>query len=126
LGQLESKLLKKIFLIFFRGYIYEDTDCSHYMKEYNAPLSKKFRSDKCKNLFNHITKNYSTLAFCKKWLVEDGQESHALALKQLCDSGHVNPYPPLSDNIGSYVAQFEHTIMLKPTAKEIISRGDDY
>ena len=96
------------------------------MAEYNAPVSPKFRSDKCKQLYGHIKRNYSTLAFCRKWLEEDGQTGHALALKQLCDSGHVNAYPPLSDNLGSYVAQFEHTIMLKPTAKEVISRGDDY
>ena len=38
----------------------------------------------------------------------------------------VNPYPPLSDIEGSYVAQFEHTFMLKPTCKEIFSVGDDY
>jgi hypothetical protein len=27
---------------------------------------------------------------------------------------------------GSYVSQFEHTILLRPTCKEVISRGDDY
>ena len=96
------------------------------MMEYNAPLSTKFRSERCKTLFNHINKNYKTLAFCRKWLEEDGMTNHALALKQLCDSGHINPYPPLSDNPGCYVAQFEHTIMLKPSAKEVLSRGDDY
>ena len=26
----------------------------------------------------------------------------------------------------SYVAQFEHTLALKPTGKEVFSRGDDY
>ena len=36
------------------------------------------------------------------------------------------PYPPLCDVKGSYVSQFEHTILLRPTCKEVISRGDDY
>ncbi len=27
---------------------------------------------------------------------------------------------------GSYTAQFEHTILLRPTCKEVISRGPDY
>jgi methionyl aminopeptidase len=38
----------------------------------------------------------------------------------------VNPYPPLCDSKGSYVAQYEHTIYLHPTRKEVLSRGDDY
>jgi methionine aminopeptidase len=40
--------------------------------------------------------------------------------------GVVDPYPPLCDSRGSYVAQYEHTIYLHPTRKEVISRGDDY
>ena len=96
------------------------------MKEYKAPVSTKFRSEKAKALFNHINKQQSTLAFCRKWLEEDGHTNHALALRQLVDSGHVNTYPPLTDNPGCYVAQFEHTVLMKPTCKEVMSRGDDY
>ena len=47
-------------------------------------------------------------------------------MNALCDAGLVNKYPPLCDVTGSYVAQFEHTIILKPTSKEVLSRGDDY
>jgi len=36
------------------------------------------------------------------------------------------PYPPLVDIKGSYVSQFEHTILLRPTQKEILSRGPDF
>ncbi|XWS30958.1 hypothetical protein CRYUN_Cryun23aG0035800 [Craigia yunnanensis] len=45
-----------------------------------------------------------------------------MALKNLCDAGIVQPYPPLCDVKGSYVSQFEHTILLRPTCKEVISR----
>lgn len=48
------------------------------------------------------------------------------ALKQLCDSGLVNAYPPLCDVRGSYVAQYEHTILMRPTCVEVLSRGDDF
>lgn len=48
------------------------------------------------------------------------------ALKHLCDTGLVNAYPPLCDVRGSYVAQYEHTILLRPTCKEVLSRGDDF
>jgi methionyl aminopeptidase len=49
-----------------------------------------------------------------------------MALKSLVTAGLVDPYPPLVDVTGSYVAQFEHTILLRPTCKEVLSRGDDY
>lgn len=51
---------------------------------------------------------------------------HVVALKHLVDCGLINDYPPLVDNIGSHVAQFEHTIYLRPSCKEVLSRGDDY
>ena len=49
-----------------------------------------------------------------------------MALKQLCDAGVVDAYPPLVDAKGSYVAQYEHTIYLHPTRKEVLSRGEDF
>uniref|UniRef100_A0A3Q3W048 Methionine aminopeptidase 2 n=1 Tax=Mola mola TaxID=94237 RepID=A0A3Q3W048_MOLML len=51
---------------------------------------------------------------------------YLMALKNLCDLGIVDPYPPLCDTKGCYTAQFEHTILLRPTCKEVVSRGDDY
>jgi methionyl aminopeptidase len=38
----------------------------------------------------------------------------------------VQEYPPLADVRGSFVAQYEHTILLRPTCKEIVSKGDDW
>lgn len=49
-----------------------------------------------------------------------------MALKDLCDKGIVTPYPPLCDVKGCYTAQWEHTILLRPTCKEVVSRGEDY
>jgi methionyl aminopeptidase len=96
------------------------------MMDYNIPQNIKIKNDKARNLFNYIKKTYSTLAFCRKWLDQEGQTNHSLALKNLVDQGIINPYPPLSDVPGCYVAQFEHTFLLRPTCKEILSRGDDY
>jgi methionyl aminopeptidase len=96
------------------------------MREFYAFTNTKIKNDRARALFNHINKNYSSLAFCRKWLDEDGFTNHLLPLKYLVDNGIVNPYPPLVDVPGSYVAQFEHTFLLRPTCKEILSRGDDY
>ena len=58
--------------------------------------------------------------------IKGQQEKYLGALKNLCDNGIVQPYPPLCDEKGSYVAQYEHTILLRPTCKEVLSRGMDY
>eukprot|EP01095_Lingulamoeba_sp_RSL-Kostka_P016213 TRINITY_DN784_c0_g1_i1.p1 TRINITY_DN784_c0_g1~~TRINITY_DN784_c0_g1_i1.p1 ORF type:complete len:499 (-),score=213.97 TRINITY_DN784_c0_g1_i1:268-1764(-) len=108
-----------------KGFVNEDMACSHYMKNFDAP-HVPLRTKKTKELYNFINKNFDTLAFCRRWLDDGGQTRHILSLKQLCDSGLVNAYPPLCDIKGSYVAQYEHTIVLRPTCKEIISKGDDY
>ena len=51
---------------------------------------------------------------------------YLLALRNLCDVGIVQAYPPLVDIKGCYTAQYEHTILLRPTCKEVLSKGDDY
>lgn len=84
------------------------------------------RLAKSKQLLGIINQHFSTLAFCRRWLDRLGQSKYLMALKDLCDKGIVDPYPPLCDIKGCYTAQFEHTILLRPTCKEVISRGDDY
>lgn len=84
------------------------------------------RNPKAKALLSLIDQNYGTLAFCRKWIDETGFEKHLIPLKNLVDAGIINPYPALSDIPGSYVAQYEHTILMRPTCKEVLTRGDDY
>jgi len=108
-----------------KGVVHEDMACSHYMKNFDAPY-RQLRSRKSKQLLSHIDKNFGTLAFCRRWLEDQGQKGYLMALKELCDNDIVRKYPPLCDRPGSYTAQFEHTILLRPTCKEVVSRGDDY
>eukprot|EP00898_Chlorokybus_atmophyticus_P006925 jgi/Chlat1/7233/Chrsp57S06864 len=108
-----------------RGYIREDLECSHYMKNFDVghvPL----RLPRAKQLLATIDKHFGTLAFCRRYLDRIGETKYLLALKNLCDMGIVQACPPLVDQKGSYVAQFEHTIYLRPSRKEVLSRGDDY
>eukprot|EP00010_Vexillifera_abyssalis_P009136 CAMPEP_0201546700 /NCGR_PEP_ID=MMETSP0173_2-20130828/3015_1 /ASSEMBLY_ACC=CAM_ASM_000268 /TAXON_ID=218659 /ORGANISM="Vexillifera sp., Strain DIVA3 564/2" /LENGTH=394 /DNA_ID=CAMNT_0047955449 /DNA_START=38 /DNA_END=1222 /DNA_ORIENTATION=- len=108
-----------------KGFVHEDGECSHYMKRFEAG-NIPIRNNKAKQLFNHINKNFGTLAFCRRWLERNGQTRYILALKNLCETGLVDAYPPLCDRKGCYTAQYEHTLVLKPTCKEILSRGPDY
>lgn len=120
-----------------RGYVVEDMECSHYMKNFNAP-QVPLRMPKSKRLLSHINKTFGNLAFCRRWLErQDGgsatvngykgkQKKYISALKDLCDVGIVQAYPPLCESKGSYVAQYEHTLLLRPTCKEVLSRGLDF
>jgi methionyl aminopeptidase len=108
-----------------RGVVHDDMDCSHYMKNFESSYVP-LRLQSSKTLLNIINKNFGTLAFCKRWLDRAGATKYQMALKDLCDKGVVDAYPPLCDIKGCYTAQFEHTIMLRPTCKEVVSRGDDY
>jgi len=108
-----------------KGIVHDDMECSHYMKNFDVghvPL----RLPKAKSLLGTIQKHFGTLAFCRRWLDRAGETKYLMALKNLCDVGIVDPYPPLCDIKGCYTAQYEHTILLRPTCKEVLSRGDDY
>lgn len=92
----------------------------------DSMLSLSCRLPRAKHLLNVINENFGTLAFCRRWLDRLGESKYLMALKNLCDLGIIDPYPPLCDIKGSYTAQYEHTILLRPTCKEVVSRGDDY
>jgi len=120
-----------------RGYIEEDMECSHYMKDFDAP-HVPLRLTRSKELLRHIDNTFGTLPFCRRWLErpdggsatvngQNGKQTRYLgALNNLVDCGIVTAHPPLVDIKGSYTSQYEHTFILKPTRKEILSRGDDF
>ncbi|KAF4548045.1 Methionine aminopeptidase 1 [Elsinoe fawcettii] len=108
-----------------KGYVRDDMETSHYAKIADA-AHVPLRVSSAKTLLRSIEKNFGTLPFCRRYLDRLGHEKYLLGLNNLVQSGIVQDYPPLVDVKGSYTAQFEHTILLRPTVKEVISRGDDY
>jgi len=108
-----------------RGRVIESGDCSHYAKIIDAP-KVPLRLTTAKSLLKSIDKNFGTLPFCRRYLDRAGESRYLLALNHLVQQGIVQDYPPLCDQLGSMTAQFEHTILLRPTVKEVVSRGDDY
>jgi len=110
-----------------RGMVVDDMEVSHYMKNFDAHgVHVPLRLAGSKHLLNVINKNFSTLAFCRRWLDRLGESRYLMSLKDLCSKGVIDPYPPLCDSKGAYTAQYEHTIILRPTCKEVVSRGEDY
>ena len=108
-----------------KGLVVEDGECSHYMKVFDAETIP-LRMKGSKQLLQAIDKQFSTLPFCRRWLDDIGQTRHLLNLKNLVDCGLIQDYPPLVDVKGSFTSQMEHTIFLRPTCKEVVSRGDDF
>jgi methionyl aminopeptidase len=100
-------------------------ETSHYAKRVDAP-NVALRVSSARSLLNTINKNFGTLPWCRRYLDRLGQDKYLLGLNHLVQQGIVEGYPPLCDVKGSYTAQFEHTILLRPTVKEVITRGDDY
>ncbi|ORY69004.1 peptidase M24, structural domain-containing protein [Pseudomassariella vexata] len=107
------------------GYVHEQGEVSHYAINKEAP-KVDLRLSSAKSLLSVIKKNFGTIPFCRRYIDRLGQEKYLLGLNNLVQNNIVEDYPPLVDKKGSYTAQFEHTILLRPTVKEVISRGDDY
>lgn len=108
-----------------KGYVHDDMETSHYAKVADAP-KVALRVQSAKSLLRTIDKNFGTLPFCRRYLDRLGHDKYLLGLNNLVQSGIVQDYPPLVDVKGSYTAQYEHTILLRPNVKEVITRGDDY
>lgn len=106
-----------------RGYVIGEGECSHYAL--NADVEARV-PDRAKALARSIRANFGTLPWCRRYLERAGEEKYLLALNQLVRAGVVEDYPPLVDSVGSYTAQFEHTILLHAHKKEVVLKGDDF
>ncbi|ORY34766.1 peptidase M24, structural domain-containing protein [Naematelia encephala] len=110
-----------------RGRVIEDGACSHYALAKDLPEQYNLHHQSARSLLKSIQKNFGTLPFCRRYLDHAGEKNYLLALNTLVKERLVMDYPPLVDpQPGAMTAQFEHTILLRPTCKEIVSRGDDY
>ena len=109
-----------------RGYVIDQGECSHYARKKNLPKSIPIRVHSAHGLLRTINKNFDSLPFCRRYLDRVGEKNYLLGLKHLVSLGIVQDYPPLCDIAGAQTAQYEHTILLRPTCKEVVSRGTDY
>ena len=95
------------------------------MKQHDAPRVP-LKNPGAKRLLKLVNENFGTLAWCRRWVEDMGETNYLVGLRELVNNGIVNDYPPLVDVPGSYVAQYEHSFFLKPSGKEILSKGEDY
>ncbi len=65
----------------------------------DAPFAS-LRNQRTRQLYSYLNQKYGTLAFCRRWLEEDGQTGHIAALRQLVSAGLCTQHPPLVDISG--------------------------
>ena len=109
-----------------RGFVVPGGEVSHYAKSSEADSLPAPSLSRAKALLKTIDDNFGTLPFCRRYLDRLGEDKYLFALNSLVKQGIVQDYPPLNDVAGSYTAQFEHTILLHPHKKEVVSKGLDY
>lgn len=101
------------------GLVLDDGAVSHFML---SPEYRPVKRGSQQELVDCIKKNFKTLAFCQRFLEKTGQTNYNTVLTQLIKSKVINPYPPLSDQKGSWVSQHEHCFAILPKGKEVLSR----
>ncbi|KAJ5113606.1 methionine aminopeptidase 2 [Penicillium angulare] len=109
-----------------RGHTRDGLGVYGYGKSYDAPKRVVTPLSSARSLYKTINDNFGTIVFARRYLERLGVDRYLAGMNSLVSQGVVDRYPPLMDIEGSYSAQFEHTILLGESSKEVISRGDDY
>ncbi len=79
------------------------------------PRRVALRNPVSRKIYSTAYKNYKSLPFAERWLstYENFNRSRVrFALRELMNAGGIVAYPPLADEKGSYVAQYEHTFII--------------
>ncbi|MFH1787409.1 MAG: type II methionyl aminopeptidase [archaeon] len=79
---------------------------------YQLINDRNVRSPIAREILNHITKEYSTLPFCSRWLVKKFGTKALFGLKQLQENENLHQYAQLVESPGAIVSQAEHTILI--------------
>lgn len=108
-----------------KAYLRDDVGVYGYGRNEHASAACLHHAS-AKSLLKTIDENFGTLVFSRRYLERIGVKNYHLGMRSLISNGIVESYGPLVDVPGSYVAQFEHTVLLRPNCKEVISRGHDY
>jgi len=95
---------------------------NHFMMNKDPPkINYQFSSTR--DVHRWILKNRKGLPFTQRWITT---KNNKLGLKELVDKRVITGYPPLYDIKGSFSSQFEHTLYIHDSGKEVLSQADDY
>jgi methionyl aminopeptidase len=115
----EDKLIAiEPFITSGKGFVIEGEQCEIYMLRHYAPMRDR-------EILDFIRKEYSTLPFAKRWLVEKfGQMKVSLFLKEAVSRNILHPYHVLKEVSGAKIAQTEHTILVAKNVKILTAQKD--
>ncbi|GKT67956.1 methionine aminopeptidase [Colletotrichum tofieldiae] len=97
-----------------------------YGLQHDAPAQVRLPFASANRLYKTIKEQFGSIVFCRRYLDRLGLDRYLAGLNCLVSNGVLESYAPLADIKGSYSSQFEHTILLRESSKEIMSRGSDY
>jgi len=101
-----------------KGFVIEGEQCEIYMLRQATPMRDK-------EILDFIRKEYSTLPFAKRWLVEKfGLMKVSLFLKEAVSRNILHPYHVLKEVSGAKIAQTEHTILVAKNVKILTAQKD--
>ncbi|KAK2056687.1 methionine aminopeptidase 2-like protein [Colletotrichum caudatum] len=109
-----------------RGKLYDDVGVYGYGLRDDAPAQVRLPFASANRLYKTIKEQFGSIVFCRRYLDRLGLDRYLAGLSCLVSHGVLESYAPLADIKGSYTSQFEHTILLRESSKEIVSRGSDY
>ncbi len=88
------------------------------------PRRIPLRNPVSRKIYSTTYKNYKSLPFAERWLSSYDGFNRArvrFALRELLNGGGILAYPPLADEKGSFVAQYEHTFIITENDGTIIT-----
>jgi len=101
-----------------KGFVIEGEQCEIYMLRHAAPMRDK-------EIIDFIRKEYRTLPFAKRWLIEKfGLMKVSLFLKEAVSRNILHPYHILKEVSGAKIAQTEHTIWVAKSVKILTAQKD--
>jgi methionyl aminopeptidase len=102
--------------------IAEETGMSNIFR-INPTMTPTFKLESSKKFYNKIKHDFKTLPFSSRFLNDLPNMNTRLNI--LVKNDTLYEYPPLCVSNG-YTAQYEHTIFLDETKKNIFSQDEDY
>lgn len=103
-----------------KGVVNDTEDVEIFSLDSPAPV----RLRQSRRIISYVIENYALLPFAERWLIKEFNSKLLVtsALKEMLDRGVLMGYPMLKDKEGSFVAQFEETILVTKDGVEVLTR----
>lgn len=88
---------------------------------YNLAIKKPIRDMIARKVLEFIEREYKTLPFCSRWILNEFGQRALFSLKLLEQEGIIHQYPQLVEKSKQPVSQSEHTILIKKNGCKVLT-----